>query len=67
MAILLQQQQEKIKVNKCYSEMNRIERREYKRWLAKNNIWCGDVLVENWERNQKYHQKNLNQNQNEST
>lgn len=32
---------------KPYWEMNRGERREYKRWLLKNEMWDGAIVVEN--------------------
>ena len=31
------------RLDKMYSEMNRRERREYRRWLSKNNMWDGQV------------------------
>ena len=34
-------------LDKAYSQMNRRERREYKRWLHKNNLWDGEVFLEN--------------------
>lgn len=34
------------KYNKHYSDMNRKEKREYKRFLAKNNLWDGAVVLE---------------------
>ena len=37
--------------SKHYNEMNRKERREYKRWLKKNQIWDGAVCVETALRN----------------
>ena len=37
-------------IDKHYNDMNRRERREYKRWLAKNNLWDGAVVIENLER-----------------
>ena len=33
--------------------MNRRERREYKRWLDKNNMWDGAIVIENLERNNR--------------
>lgn len=38
-------------IDKHYNDMNRCERREYKRWLAKNNMWDGAIVIENLERN----------------
>jgi hypothetical protein len=32
--------------DKHYSDMNRNEKREYKRFLDKNNIWDGAVILE---------------------
>ena len=40
-------------MQKKYSEMNRRERREYKRWLSKNNLWDGEIVLENLERNKR--------------
>jgi len=37
-------------IDKHYNDMNRRERREYKRWLAKNSLWDGAVVIENLER-----------------
>lgn len=38
-------------IDKHYNDMNRRERREYKRWLDKNNMWDGAIVIENLERN----------------
>ena len=38
---------------KRYHEMNRNEKRAYKRWLAKNEFWDGDIVIENQERMNK--------------
>jgi hypothetical protein len=32
--------------DKMYSEMSRREKRAYKRWLAKNDIWDGEEVLE---------------------
>jgi len=40
-------------IDKHYNDMNRRERREYKRWLDKNNMWDGAIVIENLERNKK--------------
>jgi len=37
-------------IDKSYHEMNRREKREYKRWLSKNNMWDGDIVFENQEK-----------------
>jgi hypothetical protein len=37
-------------IDKHYDEMNRRERREYKRWLAKHDLWDGAVVIENLEK-----------------
>ena len=39
-----------VPVDKRYHEMNRAEKREYKRYLAKNNMWDGDIVCENMDR-----------------
>jgi len=31
---------------KHYNDMNRSERRKYKRWLAKNGLWDGAEVVD---------------------
>lgn len=36
--------------DKSYSEMNRSEKRAYKRWLDKRNMWDGEIVIENMER-----------------
>lgn len=36
-----------VNINKPAWEMNRRERREYKRWLDKNNMWDGYFVYEN--------------------
>ncbi len=43
------------RIDKHYNDMSRRERREYKRWLVKNDIWDGAVVLENLERNKKLH------------
>jgi hypothetical protein len=40
-------------IDKHYNDMNRRERREYKRWLAKHNMWDGAIVSENLERNNR--------------
>ena len=40
-------------VDKHYNDMNRRERREYKRWLDKHNMWDGAIVIENLERNNR--------------
>jgi hypothetical protein len=37
-------------IGKHYNNMNRRERREYKRWLDKHNMWDGAIISENLER-----------------
>jgi len=37
-------------IDKPYSEMTRREKREYKRWMHKNNRWDGAVVIENLKR-----------------
>ena len=39
--------------DKHYDDMNRRERREYKRWLDKHNMWDGAIVIENLERNNR--------------
>tara|TARA_R110000822_G_scaffold47155_5_gene125275 strand:+ start:471 stop:614 length:144 start_codon:yes stop_codon:yes gene_type:complete len=39
---------------KHYNEMTRRERREYKRWLDKHNIWDGAIVSENMEKGKWY-------------
>lgn len=36
-----------IPFDKLYSEMTRGEKRAYKRWLAANKMWDGEVVLEN--------------------
>jgi hypothetical protein len=38
-------------IDKHYDDMNRRERREYKRWLSKHNMWDGAIVIENLSRN----------------
>lgn len=38
-------------LNQPYHKMNKREKRLYKRWLAKNNQWDGEVVIENMKRN----------------
>ena len=40
-------------IDKHYNDMNRQERREYKRWLEKHQLWDGAVVIENMEREQR--------------
>jgi hypothetical protein len=40
-------------IDKHYNDMNRRERREYKRWLEKHQLWDGAVVIENLEREQR--------------
>jgi hypothetical protein len=40
-------------IDKHYNDMNRRERREYKRWLDKHNMWDGAIVIENSERNHR--------------
>ncbi len=35
---------------KHYNDMSRRERREYKRWLDKNDMWDGVIVIENLEK-----------------
>ena len=37
-------------INKHYNDMTRREKREYKRWLSKNHIWDGAVVIETQEK-----------------
>ena len=46
-------------IDKRYSEMNRREKREYKRWLVKVQQWDGEVVCENIDKNHSI--KNINQ------
>jgi len=39
---------------KHYNEMTRRERREYKRWLDKHNMWDGAIVSENMEKGKWY-------------
>lgn len=43
------------RLDKMYSEMNRRDRREYRRWLHKHNMWDGRVVLENLERSNNFH------------
>ena len=36
--------------NKTYGEMTRSEKRKYKRWMAKNNMWDGEEISERIEK-----------------
>jgi len=38
-------------IAKHYNDMNRKERREYKKWLAKNNMWDGAMVIDNLQKN----------------
>ncbi len=38
-------------IDKHYSDMNRREKREYKRWLNKNNMWDGAEVIERLQKN----------------
>lgn len=50
---------------KHYNEMTRIEKREYKRWLHKNNLWDGAEICERFMRDQKIAMKQYDQNESE--
>lgn len=41
------------KNEKLYKDMNRKEKRHYKRWLHKNNLWDGAVVAENLTKNKR--------------
>ena len=46
----------KVKVynsNKSYGEMTRAEKRKYKRWMAKNNMWDGEEIAERIEKTKR--------------
>jgi len=43
--------------DKTYSQMNRREKREYKRWLDKRNMWDGEIVIENLERKNRLWKK----------
>lgn len=38
------------RLDKHYHDMTRAEKREYKRWLRKHNMWDGAIVAENMER-----------------
>jgi hypothetical protein len=40
-------------IDKHYDDMNRREKREYKRWLEKHDYWDGAIVIENLAREQK--------------
>jgi hypothetical protein len=39
--------------DKHYHDMSRKEKRAYKKWLYKNNMWDGAIVIENLERDRK--------------
>lgn len=39
--------------DKHYHDMTRKEKRAYKRWLDKNNMWDGAIVIENLEKKRK--------------
>lgn len=41
------------KFPKPYSKMNRRERREYERWLDKNGMWDGEIVIKRLTRSRK--------------
>ena len=47
-------------IDKHYDDMSRREKREYKRWLEKNNMWDGAIVIENLEKYRQYTENKLN-------
>jgi len=45
--------------DKRYSEMNRLEKRKYKRWLHKNDMWDAEIVCENIEKTANKYFKNI--------
>lgn len=41
------------KYDKHYDLMSRREKRDYKRWLEKNNMWDGAIVIENLQREKR--------------
>lgn len=50
-------------IDKHYNDMTRAEKRKYKRWLDKNRMWDGAIVIERMQKDNTLHINNIKQNE----